>query len=183
MTAEQVKKTFGSDAKVANYKGATQQSDGTYTLAFATSTTGIAVNVPVLIYGANDLATYKIENVNLQVDEPVVKADGFNFMGSYNKTTARKADWFISSDNKFYQAVGTEVLKPFHAVFRPTSAAAGAKALSFVLTDDGKVTAIDALMGKAVPTTDAPLYNVAGQRVNKDYKGIVIQNGKKYITR
>lgn len=183
MSAEQMKTIFGSDAKVANYKGATQQLDGTYTLAFATSTTGIAANVPVLIYGANDLATYKIENVNLQVDEPVVKAGGFNFMGSYNKTTTQKADWFISSDNKFYQAVGTEVLKPFHAVFRPTSAAAGAKALSFVLTDDGKVTAIDALTGKAVPTTDAPLYNVAGQRVNKDYKGIVIQNGKKYINR
>ena len=28
---------------------------------------------------------------------------------------------------------------------------------------------------------DAPMYNLAGQRVNKNYKGIVIQNGKKFI--
>lgn len=28
---------------------------------------------------------------------------------------------------------------------------------------------------------NAPIYNVYGQRVNKDYKGILIQNGKKFI--
>ncbi|MCR5077441.1 MAG: hypothetical protein K6A82_05305 [Prevotella sp.] len=30
---------------------------------------------------------------------------------------------------------------------------------------------------------DAPLYNLAGQRVSKDYKGVVIQNGKKFINK
>ena len=28
---------------------------------------------------------------------------------------------------------------------------------------------------------NAPMYNLAGQRVSKSYKGIVIQNGKKMI--
>ena len=28
---------------------------------------------------------------------------------------------------------------------------------------------------------NAPIYNLAGVRVNKDYKGIVIQNGKKFV--
>ena len=28
---------------------------------------------------------------------------------------------------------------------------------------------------------NAPLYNVSGQRVDKTYKGIVIQNGKKHV--
>ena len=28
---------------------------------------------------------------------------------------------------------------------------------------------------------NAPIYNLAGQRVGKDYKGVVIQNGKKFI--
>lgn len=27
----------------------------------------------------------------------------------------------------------------------------------------------------------APIYNLAGQRVGKDYKGVVVQNGKKFI--
>lgn len=30
---------------------------------------------------------------------------------------------------------------------------------------------------------DAPIYNVLGQRVTKEYKGILIQNGKKFINR
>ena len=28
---------------------------------------------------------------------------------------------------------------------------------------------------------NAPIYNLAGQRVDKDYKGVVVQNGKKFI--
>lgn len=30
---------------------------------------------------------------------------------------------------------------------------------------------------------NAPIYNLAGQRVSKDYKGVVIQNGKKFVRR
>lgn len=28
---------------------------------------------------------------------------------------------------------------------------------------------------------NTPIYNLTGQRVGKDYKGVVIQNGKKFI--
>ena len=30
---------------------------------------------------------------------------------------------------------------------------------------------------------NAPMYNLAGQRVNKSYKGVVIVNGKKYMNK
>ena len=30
---------------------------------------------------------------------------------------------------------------------------------------------------------DAPIYNMAGQRVSKTYKGVVIQNGKKFVNK
>ena len=30
---------------------------------------------------------------------------------------------------------------------------------------------------------NAPVYNLAGQRVNKDSKGVLIQNGKKFINK
>ena len=33
------------------------------------------------------------------------------------------------------------------------------------------------------PNTQQPIYNLAGQRVDKNYKGVVIQNGKKYINK
>jgi hypothetical protein len=32
-----------------------------------------------------------------------------------------------------------------------------------------------------VQNADAPLYNLAGQEVSDDYKGLIIQNGKKSI--
>ena len=32
-------------------------------------------------------------------------------------------------------------------------------------------------------TFDGPIYNLAGQKVDKDYKGIIIGNGKKYLNR
>lgn len=35
----------------------------------------------------------------------------------------------------------------------------------------------------AAPATDAPRYNLAGQRVNKNYRGVVIQNGRKFINK
>ena len=35
----------------------------------------------------------------------------------------------------------------------------------------------------SIENANAPLYNLAGQRVNKDYKGVIIQNGKKFINK
>jgi hypothetical protein len=32
-----------------------------------------------------------------------------------------------------------------------------------------------------VENENAPIYNLAGQRVDKSFKGVVIQNGKKFI--
>lgn len=33
----------------------------------------------------------------------------------------------------------------------------------------------------AVETNSVPRYNLAGQRVGKEYKGVIIQNGRKYV--
>lgn len=34
-----------------------------------------------------------------------------------------------------------------------------------------------------VAASEAPLYNLAGQKVNENYKGVVIQNGKKFVNK
>ncbi|MDE5827231.1 MAG: hypothetical protein K2M71_09700 [Duncaniella sp.] len=46
---------------------------------------------------------------------------------------------------------------------------------------DPNASAIDTIITDAVADENAPMYNVMGQRVNEDYKGIVIKNGKKYV--
>lgn len=40
---------------------------------------------------------------------------------------------------------------------------------------------VEAIEGAAVENADAPIYNMLGVRVNADAKGILIQNGKKFI--
>ncbi len=58
----------------------------------------------------------------------------------------------------------------------PKDEAASAKAFVF----GGNPTGIKTIMASE-DNADAPLYNLAGQRVGKSYKGIVIRNGKKYV--
>lgn len=49
----------------------------------------------------------------------------------------------------------------------------------------GVKTGIGSVQTAAVPVlrTDAPRYNLAGQRVGNDYRGIVIQNGRKFVVK
>ena len=52
---------------------------------------------------------------------------------------------------------------------------------SYIVAINGVTTGINSVV--AVPALDAnaPVYNLAGQRVNKSYKGVVVQNGRKFI--
>lgn len=49
-------------------------------------------------------------------------------------------------------------------------------------TPDDPATGINTVKTEKV-NADDPLYNVAGQRVDKNYKGVVIKNGRKYIVK
>ena len=182
LTAEQLAAKFGEDAKFATYIGTTKNHDGTYTLNFE-SVSALTANTPVFVWGANDEGIYEFSGVNVVKADPTSTPAGaaFSFTGSYDKTTLKAGDWFISSDNKFYRALGTETMKPMRAVFRPVTAAA-AKGLSFSI-DGGEATGISAITadGSIIVNDKAPMYNLAGQRVSDSYKGVVIQNGKKFI--
>ena len=55
------------------------------------------------------------------------------------------------------------------------------KALRFVIDDTA--TGVDAVPVAEAAEEDGVLYNTAGQVVSKDYKGIVIKNGKKFLNK
>ena len=66
--------------------------------------------------------------------------------------------------------------KPF-LVLDPNSSAK-----VYVMFGDGEATSINSLFDATTTMpADAPRYNLAGQRVNSSYKGVVIVNGHKYI--
>jgi hypothetical protein len=46
---------------------------------------------------------------------------------------------------------------------------------------DFEGTGIEVIKTVAEQNADAPIYNLAGQKVDKGFKGVVIQNGKKMI--
>lgn len=178
LSDEQITAAFGSAVKVAAYKGATKNDNGTYTLNFTTlSTRAISANVPVFIYGANNLDGYTFTGVSVKAGTPTQEAGDFDFVGTYNTMTLNKGDWFISSDNNFYRANGKEALKPTRAVFRAKEAV-GAKSLSVKM--DGNATAIVGIEADGSFVTGR-MFNLNGQQVGNDYRGIVIVNGKKYL--
>ena len=43
------------------------------------------------------------------------------------------------------------------------------------------VTGVEAVKNVAAKQTNSPIYNLAGQKVSNDFKGVVIQNGAKRI--
>lgn len=81
------------------------------------------------------------------------------------------------SDGKvgFYLWDGTLKNKAYVST---TATAAAAKGFTF---NFGTVTGINGVKSNTSADADAPRYNIAGQRVDKAYKGIVIVNGKKLI--
>ena len=182
MTAEQVTATFGSDTQLAKYIGTTLNNDGTYTLNFETTTT-ITANTPVFVYGAKDVDNEAIEDVNMVAATPIATPSdaAFAFTGSYEGLTPKAGDWFISSDNNFYRAKGTETMKATRAIFRPTTAEASAKGITMVMDD--KPTAISGVTADNAFNEDTPAYNLAGQRVTNNYHGLIIKRGKKYVSK
>lgn len=182
LNAEQISKAFGSEVKVASYTGTKKNGDGTYTLLFnQLKQNEIKANEPVIIYGVTASSEgYTFNYVTVETGTPTKKADGFNFVGFGNKAKTEAGDWFVSSDNKLYKAKGGEEIKATRAVFRSSDTeASSAKALAFSL---GGTTGISTIIQNS-KDVNCPVYNLSGQRVARNYRGIVIINGKKIINK
>lgn len=184
LTADQIAAAFGADAKVAAYTGATAGADGTYTLNFTEAKT-ITANTPVFIHSAqNNAEGYTFTGVEVKNATPTQTADGFNFVGTYTATTVPVGNYFINSFNKFYKAGDDKTnIKGTRATFEPVGAATSAKGLGFNVTEDGTTTAINSITMQEELNANAPMYNLAGQQVTKAYKGVILQNGKKFINK
>lgn len=51
---------------------------------------------------------------------------------------------------------------------------------SYIYSQNDKVASVNAI---TLDKANAPLYNLAGQRVSNNYKGVVVKNGKKYFNK
>lgn len=76
---------------------------------------------------------------------------------------------------------GTKVNNAAHKAFLRVPALSDAKFLSFTFGEE--TTGINGITASDAEQNGTVLYNLAGQRVAKGYKGLVIKNGKKYLVK
>ena len=81
----------------------------------------------------------------------------------------------------FYEYTGTAAIPAGKAFFETSSQIAEGK-FSIVFADD-ETDGIRSIENGELRTENSDYYNLAGQRVGKDYKGIVIVNGKKMLNK
>ena len=102
------------------------------------------------------------------------------FCGNWKEVLVTDGNqWILQNDGinaSIVKANGTKI-SPFRAYFTGIPEGASAK-LNF---NDEETTGITNV--NAAENNDGTLYNLAGQKVNATYKGIVIKNGKKYLVK
>lgn len=103
-----------------------------------------------------------------------------SFCGNWKEVLVTDGNqWILQNDGinaSIVKANGTKI-SPFRAYFTGIPQGTSAK-LNF---DDEETTGITNV--NAAESNDDTLYNLAGQKVNAAYKGIVIKNGKKYLVK
>ena len=143
-----------------------------------TEANSIAANTPYIVSGT--AGTYNFYG-NASAEDYSYTYGALT--GTYESTlTVSEGDYILykNGENVGFYMVGSSVtINQCHA-YLPASAVSGSEAkLRFVFADDA--TGIKAIATEAVE--NGAIYNLSGQRVGTDYKGIVIKNGKKYLVK
>lgn len=193
VTMNKAKAAFGNDVKIVELDA--EAAVDANVLSFKAST-GIAAATPYLIKPSTVADEYTFENVDI-----TDKAAGYSmtnnsdiaFKGIYNTVDitsdvvdAKFGDTyyaaFLGADNKIYKAKANgNKTKGFRAYFAiPKSASASA--LRVVI--DGTATSIKNIDSEVVES-NAPVYNLQGQRVNGNNltPGIYVKAGKKFVVK
>ena len=161
-------------ASVTDLEAAYVVSDLTSTSVKLTKITEIPANTGIILKGTSNA---KI-NIPYKAD---ASYEGTNYLQSTVKAPATVADgyaWALSS-GEFHQ-VNAGTIPVFKAYLLNSDVPAEASALSLIFEDE--TTGISCISNEAI-TVNAPMYSISGQKVDESYKGIVIQNGKKFINK
>ena len=114
---------------------------------------------------------------------PIVAAAGTSyptnlFQGSSVAKACNAGENYVlnaskSSDDNVHFSIYTGTTLSGHKAWLPMSAVSGASSIQFRFADATAISSVETEVAEDV------IYNLAGQRVGSDYRGIVIKNGKK----
>lgn len=127
--------------------------------------------------------TFSGENAILYGDGKISSgSDYYCYTGALASTTVNNA-YALDEDGKIFELNNSYTVPPFHAYIRPmvdTSLDADNLANTlYIFTDEA--TSIQELSIEQTPLVETPAYNLSGQKVNDNYKGIIVRNGRKYL--
>lgn len=203
MTEAQVKETFGEDVQLADFTGYDVIEESENIIGITVNfdeVTAIEANHPYIIKVGTVVTEFTVDGVNIEPteDAPCVafgseygrprKYHPMDFVGTYTAdfdffNDAQSGHAIFLSGGKFwYATASTRHMKAFRAYFdfddilTSVEEAAGAIEFKFDFDDATGIKAID-----HSPITIDHYYNIVGQRVGKNYKGIVVTKGKKAL--
>lgn len=139
-----------------------------------TSTAELAANTPAVFVPSAD-TQLTAQNVNVTATPKSMSStattSGYQLVGVYASTTVNNIYGF-NTDGQFLTAQST-VMPPFRAYIQVPASEQG-KLLKAIYDNSTGISSISSVKARS-----SRRYNLQGQRVNKFYKGVVIQNGKK----
>lgn len=144
--------------------------------AKVTEVTNVPANTGVIVEGeAGTYDLYSGSDEALGTDNRLVAAvDGYTVASGesvygYGKKDGKEGFWLYAEGRKV--SAGKAYLR--------ISEAAGSK--EFISFGDDTATGINTINAASDANVNAPAYNIAGQRVGSNFRGLVIKNGKKTI--
>lgn len=142
----------------------------------------------LLIPSASGKLLEKIEdtkNIAVPAETKTSVSGGYSFVGTLQAKESVKQEGmeiygFSASQGKFVHAGANARINAFRAYISVPTTALSTAASRSIDIDFGGTTGINEIQN-AQSSSAAATYNVAGKRVGKNYKGVVICNGKKMI--
>lgn len=201
MTEQQVRNTFGENARIAEFKKVDESGKKAVASFGMHYYQLITAGKPCLIKPSqvNENDTYTIKGVTIDAEQALTIADSnkkFDFVGTYALTTIPANSHFLgSNDGKLYYITADKKISGLKAFFQPVSTSNAKLSIAFDSTDndfDNNTTGIEAIkdymdQDAANSSANKGIYNINGQFMGTNPailpQGIYVKNGKKFIVK
>lgn len=200
MTEQQVRSTFGENARIAEFKKVDESGKNAVASFGMHYYQLITAGKPCLIKPSKVSDTYTIEGVTIDAEKALTIDDPnnkFDFVGTYATTSMPVNSHYLgSNDGKLYYITAKKEISGLKAFLKPAENNSGAKlSIAFDSTDndqDNNTTGIEAIkdytdQDAANSSANKGIYNINGQFVGTNPailpQGIYVKNGKKFIVK
>ena len=147
------------------------------------SATSIVAGKPYLVKPEDAVTTIEATNTTIATAASTISMSGVNMIGNLRKTAITEGSYYINTSSLLKKLTATSAdLKGFRAYFTVDAVGGGSlvKALSYGFEEDD-ATSINEELRMKNEESEAAIYNLAGQRIQKMQKGVNLVNGKKVL--